>query len=136
MKKTVACLALGLNIFAGAALAQETTFQLPENAKALRPIKGRVTDVRPLCPEGATCATDGTVVTLEFQFPCGSKIAPITHASLQTADGKLHVYVSANEVVTDRTETVLCIAPVTAQETVVLNMQFGEVVDHYLGFEP
>ena len=70
---------------------------LAPTTKALKPIGVEVVAVRSLCPQGAMCMVGGTIVTLKTTegVSCLDKIAPVTFAYAQKADGKVELAVGA-----------------------------------------
>lgn len=128
---TFAFLALSAGAFARPAL-----HQLPTGAEAVSPIAGEIVSVRPLCPNGARCLVDGTIVTIDFPLHgCADELLVTgDHPSPDPDNYEIfNVTVSALNVFTKDSQSMLCVsAPRATKEFRFIN-QFGKPRVHFLG---
>jgi hypothetical protein len=77
---------------------------LQATTKALEPIGLALDGIHSLCPQGAMCTVNGTVVRLKTTrgVSCVDKIAPVLYAVEKNADGSIKLAVSATDMVDSR----------------------------------
>jgi hypothetical protein len=81
------------------AFAETAYFPLPEGSLGVSPLEMKVSQVRELCPQGVTCITNGTVVTLLGTLQgCGDVAGPFSYNAKVEGD-TLKLYVSATNIV-------------------------------------
>lgn len=122
MKATFLALALSSLASSAFAVAQEDGPQFV----GATPIKGKVTAVRPLCPEGVTCFVNGTIIDLEFTLQgCQDQLGPVTYSakSGNLADQPLQLFVSAINLNDARSAHTACfVAPKEYRSLTLINM--------------
>lgn len=84
---------------------------------AMSPIHAfEVAETRSLCPEGTTCVTDGTMISLRTTLSgCVDRLGPVAFAVLSGAEGRsgkgLHLAVSGVELADRASLNTYCFAP-------------------------
>jgi hypothetical protein len=117
---------------APAALADTANVRIESGDLAITPIAGEVVGTRPLCPQGAACFVNGTVIDLSFTLlGCGDRLGPVTYTAKED-DGKISLFVSALDINTERSQRVFCFVAPTARATITLVNLYGTVDAHFL----
>ncbi len=98
------------------------------------PEKVEILDVSELCPGGAICVTNGTVVTLDFGFlGCSDRLGPVHyHAVMDSNSDTLNIYVAASLIRNKKSMVEFCTALPKARKTISLINMYGEVKVHLL----
>lgn len=88
-------------------------------------------EVSPLCPENATCVTDGTVVDLTYEVGCYEEEVYFNYQA-DVVDGKIHLFTNMVVKSVVKGGGPVCLAFTTVNKKITLPMMFGEVVLHNL----
>lgn len=136
MKRFSIALSLVLNslsLVAATSASANPAFHLTNDINGISLIEGTVSDVRSLCPEGFTCFTNGTVISLALPLlGCADQLGPVSYAATETADGRLLVQVSAVNLHSHKSQLMLCYAAPVATAEITLVGQYGHVEVSFL----
>jgi hypothetical protein len=115
--------------------ADAADVKLNDGDSYLSPVQTlEVVEVRPLCPEFATCVTDGTVVTVDLGFlGCFDRLAPVYHyVKFDEETNTINLYIGASIIRNKKSMAAFCTKLPPALKTFSLIMMFGEVKVHLL----
>lgn len=101
---------------------------LPPGTYALADVAGQVASAEPLCPEGMTCVTNGTILNMTYTGGClDSLVQPV-----YTVVGQ-DVFVHAQVALNENSKRVRCAALPIFTDTMQLIMKFPPFKIHFMG---
>lgn len=75
----------------------------------LTPLKGRLYSIQSLCPKGARCLVDGTVVKIEFTLlGCQDRLGPVSYEVLHRDNKTVDIVVNAVNIENEKSDRVYC----------------------------
>ncbi len=122
--------------------AKNHNFDLLKDDYSIKSVKGKLVAVKPLCPQGRICITDGTALTLEFSLlGCMDRLGPINYKIAPSSKNKnsVDIFISALNIQNEKSENTRCLRMPTETYNLTLVDKFFEkeqIHVHFLGNTP
>lgn len=114
-------------------IALATSIMLPPSYNSFKSIAADGFVASPLCPDDLVCVANGTVIDIDYTFPCTQDIVSFAYES-KVIGKELHVFVNA-VVGSNFTDEPVCQAFNHHTETITLINSYGDIVIHNLGVQ-
>lgn len=83
--------------------------------------------VSDLCPQGVVCFTDGTQISLDYEWPCDTEVLKFSY-EVEQIDNEIHVYLQT--IIRYASTEVTCQGLVREVKLIALPNRYGDVILH------